>query len=97
MPKAYWIAAYREIHDEDKLAAYLKLAGPEIVAAGGKFLARGPASKVYEAGVLQRTTVVEFDSLEAAIAVHDSPGYQAALKELGDGVTRDLRLVEGIE
>jgi uncharacterized protein (DUF1330 family) len=97
MPKAYWIAAYREIHDEDKLAAYLKLAGPEIVAAGGKFLARGPASKVYEAGVLQRTTVVEFDSLEAAIAVHDSPGYQAALKELGDGVTRDLRLVEGVE
>lgn len=97
MPRAYWIAAYREIHDENKLAAYLKLAGPEIVAAGGKFLARGPASKVYEAGVLQRTTVVEFDSLEAAIAVHDSPGYQAALKELGDGVTRDLRLVEGIE
>lgn len=97
MPRAYWIAAYREIHDENKLAAYLELAGPEIVAAGGKFLARGPASKVYEAGVLQRTTIVEFDSLEAAIAVHDSPGYQAALKELGDGVTRDLRLVEGIE
>lgn len=96
MAKAYWIAAYREIHDENKLAAYLKLAGPEIEAAGARFLARGPAAKVYEAGVLQRTTVIEFESLEASIALHDSPGYQAALKALGDGVTRDLRLVEGV-
>ena len=30
MAKAYWIAAYREIHDPDKLAAYLELAGPAI-------------------------------------------------------------------
>jgi uncharacterized protein (DUF1330 family) len=91
MAKAYWIAAYREIHDETKLAAYLKLAGPAIEAAGAKFLARGPAA------VLQRTTIVEFESLDAAIALHDSPEYQAALKELGDGVTRDLRLVEAID
>ena len=97
MAKAYWIAAYREIHDETKLAAYLKVAGPAIEAAGAKFLARGPAAKVYEAGVLQRTTIVEFESLDAAIALHDSPEYQAALKELGDGVTRDLRLVEAID
>lgn len=97
MAKAYWIAAYREIHDADKLAAYVNLAGPEIEAAGGKFLARGPAAKVYEAGILQRTTLIEFESLDAAIALHDSPGYQAALRELGDGVTRDLRFVEGID
>jgi len=96
MAKAYWIAAYREIHDENKLAAYLKLAGPAIEAAGAKFLARGPAAKVYEAGILQRTTVIEFGTLEAAIALHDSPAYQKALKALGDGVTRDLRLVEAI-
>lgn len=97
MTKAYWVAAYREIHDEEKLAAYLKLAGPAIEAAGATFLARGPAAKVYEAGVQQRTTLVEFKSLEAAIAFHDSPAYQAALKALGDGVTRDLRFVEGLE
>ena len=97
MAKAYWIAAYRKIHDENKLAAYLKLAGPAIEAAGAKFLARGPAAKVYEAGVLQRTTVIEFESLDAAIALHDSARYQAALKELGDGVTRDLRLFEAID
>jgi uncharacterized protein (DUF1330 family) len=97
MAKAYWIAAYREIHDAEKLAAYLELAGPAIVAAGGKFLARGPAAKVYEAGIQERTTIIEFESLDAAVATHDSPAYQEALKLLGDGVTRDLRFAEGLE
>ena len=41
MAKAYWVATYRSISDPDKLAAYAKLAGPAIQAAGGKFLARG--------------------------------------------------------
>lgn len=96
MTKAYWIAAYHEIKDERKLSAYLGLAGPAIEAAGGKFLARGLASKAYEAGILQRTTVIEFESLAAAVALHDGPDYQAALQALGDGVTRDLRLVEAV-
>ena len=97
MPKAYWIAAYHDIRDTEKLAAYLELAGPAIKAAGGKFLARGSASKVYEAGILERTTVIEFASLDAAVALHDGADYQAALEKLGDGVVRDLRLVEAIE
>jgi uncharacterized protein (DUF1330 family) len=36
-------------------------------------------------------------SLERAIAAHDSPAYQAALKALGDGAVRDLRIIEGLE
>jgi uncharacterized protein (DUF1330 family) len=97
MAKAYWVAAYHEIRDAEKLAAYAKIAGPAIVAAGGRFLTRGNAAKVYEAGILQRTTVIEFPSLEAAVALHDGPEYQHALQVLGDGVTRDVRLVEGVE
>ena len=97
MAKAYWVSVYSAIHDESKLAAYAKLAGPAVEAGGGKPLARGNAAKAYEAGVLQRVVLIEFPSLEAAIATHDGPGYQAALKELGDGVTRDLRVVEGLE
>ncbi len=95
MAKAYWISAYHAVHDADKLAAYAKLAGPAIEAGGGKFLARGTAAKAYEAGILQRTVIVEFPSLDAAIATHDGAGYQAALAALGNGVTRDLRVVEG--
>jgi len=45
---------------------------------------------------MQRVVVIEFESVEQAIAVHDSPGYQAALKALGDGAVRDLRIVEGL-
>ena len=95
MAKAYWISAYHSVTDNDKLAAYAKLAGPAIEAGGGKFLARGTAAKAYEAGVLQRTVIIEFESVAAAEKAHDSPGYQAALKALSGGCVRDLRIVEG--
>jgi len=65
-------------------------------ANGGRFLARGTAVKAYEQGILQRTVLVEFDSVAQAIACHDSPAYQEALRALGDGVDRDLRIVEGV-
>ncbi len=97
MPKAYWISCYRSIKDPAKLAAYAKLAGPAIQAAGGRFLARGVAAKAYEAGVQQRTVLVEFPSLAQALAAHDGAAYQEALKALADGVERDLRLVEGVD
>src|SRR5688500_10490421 len=98
MPKAYWIATYRAIHDPQALAAYAKLAGPAIQAAGGRFLARGNPAAVYEAGVNQRTGLAEFPSVAAAIAAHDSPAYAEALRALGDeAVERDLRIVEGVD
>ncbi len=96
MPKAIWVSAYRAISDTDKLAAYAKLAGPAIAAGGGKFLARGTPAKTYEAGLDMRTVIIEFDSVEAAIAAHDSPGYKAALDALGDGAERDIRIIEGV-
>ncbi len=96
MAKGYWVSAYHAVHDADKLAAYAKLAGPAIEEGGGKFLARGTAVKAYEAGIAQRTVIVEFASVEQAIATHDGAGYQAALKALAGGVTRDLRVIEGV-
>ena len=96
MPKAYWVSCYHAIHDADKLAAYAKLAGPAITGAGGRFLVRGMPAKTYEAGENQRTVMIEFDSVTAATAAHDSAGYQAALAALGDGAVRDIRIVEGV-
>ena len=95
MPKAYWIATYRAIHDPDALAAYAKIAGPALQAAGARFLARGMPAQVYELGMHQRTVLIEFDSVAQAKAAHDSPGYQEALKVLGKGVEREIRIVEG--
>src|SRR6476620_3285532 len=96
MPKAYWISAYRAIRDPDALAAYAKLAGPALQAAGGRFLARGLPARVYEGGLEQRIVILEFDSVAQAIAAHDSPDYQQALRALGNGADRDLRIVEGL-
>ena len=95
MAKAYWVSIYRSVSNPDALAAYAKLAGPAIQAAGGKFLARGNPAKTYEGGLNQRCVVIEFDSIAAAIAAHDSPGYKAALDALGNGVEREIRIMEG--
>jgi uncharacterized protein (DUF1330 family) len=96
MAKAYWIAVYREIVDPKKLAAYATLAGPAIEKGGGRFLARGMPGRVYDDGKMERAVLIEFDSVEKAVALHDSPAYQAALAALGDGVVRDLRIVPGV-
>ena len=97
MAKAYWICFYRSISNPDSVAAYAKLAGPAIQAAGGKFLARGGVVKTYEAGLDQRTVMIEFPSIEAAIKAHDSEAYQEALRALNNGAERDMRVVEGLE
>ena len=97
MAKAYWISAYRSISNPEALAAYAKLAGLALTAAGGKFLARNEAAAVKEAGVKQRTVLLEFESVEAALAAYNSPGYQEAVRALGTGsVERDIRIVEGL-
>jgi len=93
---AYWISTYFEIRDEAKLRAYAELAGPALTGAGGTFLARGLPAAVYEAAVEQRSVLIEFASVAAAVAAHESSAYQAALAALGDGVVRDLRIVPGV-
>jgi len=96
MAKAYFVSCYRQISDPAKLAAYAKLAGPAIEAGGGRFLARGIPSRVYEAGQTERIVIIEFDSVEQAVATHDSSAYQAALAALGGGAVRDIRIVPGV-
>ena len=97
MPKAYWIATYRTINDPTKMTRYGALAAPAIVAGGGKFLARGEAVQVYEAGIKARTVLIEFPSVAAATATHDSQAYQEALAALDGGAEREIRIVEGAE
>ena len=94
MAKAYWVSTYRSVSDPDALAAYARLSGPALTAAGGRILARGTPAQVYESGLEQRTVLIEFDSVEQARAAHDSPAYQEALALLGAGADRDIRIVE---
>lgn len=94
---AYWISTYTEVRDEEKLAAYAKLALPALTDGGGTFIARGLPEQVYEAGRATRTVLIEFDSVEQARAAHDSPAYTEALEALGDGAVRDIRIVPAVD
>jgi uncharacterized protein (DUF1330 family) len=97
MPKGYWVTCYRSISDTDKLAAYAKLAPLAIAPFGGRYLARGTAAAAFEAGQKERIVMSEFPSVEKAIAAYQCPAYQAALKALGNGAVRDIRIVEGLD
>jgi uncharacterized protein (DUF1330 family) len=94
---AYWIATYDEVADPDKVASYAALAGPALMAKGGRFLARGNPEQTYELGEQTRTVLIEFPSVDAAREAHDSPAYAEALSALGDGARRDIRIVPGVE
>ena len=96
MAKGYWIVFYRSVSNPEALAKYAQPATAAIQAAGGRFVARGSAVKAYEAGVKDRSVVIEFDSPEKAIAAYESPAYQAALKFLAGAVERDVRILEGV-
>ena len=96
MAKAYWVNTYRGIKDQAAFDEYARLAGPAVQAAGGRYLIRGMPAEVFELGAKQRVVVIEFDSLDQAIKAHDTEGYQAALRALGDAADRDVRIVEGV-
>src|SRR5215207_7124874 len=75
---AYWVARSK-VNDPEQYKKYADLAPAIIGKFGGKFLARGGKFKVLEGPEkFHRFIVIEFPSLERAVACHDSPEYQAA-------------------
>jgi|SRR5665213_711941 len=95
MSKGYWICCYRSVSNPAALTEYAAAAGPAIKDAGGRFLTRGIPAKAYEAGKNERTVVIEFDSVEQAIAAYESEAYKTALKRLSGSAERDVRIMEG--
>jgi uncharacterized protein (DUF1330 family) len=94
--KGYWIVCHVSPADGAVMAEYGKAARPVIEAAGGRLIIRGNPAKTHEGGVNEPAIVVEFESLEKAIGVYESEGYQKALRVLGNTVKRDFRIVEGV-
>jgi uncharacterized protein (DUF1330 family) len=93
---AYWINTFTHISDDAKLARYLELAGPAMIAGGGRFLARGNPARTYEGATNLRTSLIEFDSVDAAAAAYESPAYQDALRALDGGAQREIRIIEAL-
>ena len=65
-----------------------------MIAAGGRFLAKGGKVVAKENSIVQRTVLIEFDSFDAALAAYESEGDQKALDALAGGADRDIRLFE---
>lgn len=92
---AYWVAR-ASINDPVEYKKYTDLV-PEILKKfGGKVLARGGRYQVLEGPeTFERNIVVEFPSLEQAVACHESPEYQEARKfRLGGVGHNELVIVE---
>jgi uncharacterized protein (DUF1330 family) len=97
MKKGYWVVAYRSISDQSAVKAYAILAVPALQSFGARFLTASTSQvQAYEAGLQQRTIIVEFDSYAIALAAHKSEAYQKALQAVGSGAERDHRIVEGV-
>ena len=58
MPKGYMLSAHRREADPDKRAAYLELAKPAILLAGGTFLSTGEKVVAKENGLAERTVLI---------------------------------------
>lgn len=95
MAKGYWVTFYHSVKDPAALSEYAKLATPVVQAHGGKFVSRGTAVKAYEAGLEERSVIIEFPSVSDATAAYESPEYKKAIEVLGEA-KRDVRILEGI-
>lgn len=94
--KGYVIVEVSEIHDPESYEAYRPLAAATVAAHGGRFIVRGgPAQRLEGEGPAGRSVVIEFPSLEAAIAWYHSPEYQAALEIRLAASRGSLVIVEG--
>lgn len=70
---------------------------PRLPPSEPAFVRAATQWRLYEHGRKERIDVVEYPSLEKAIAVRESAAYRAAMEALGDGAVRDVRIVEGLE
>ena len=96
MAKGYFLSLHKSPANPEKRAAYLKLAKPAFEKAGGKPLASTNKVTAHENGVVEQTVIVEFASVEKAIAAYESEDYQKALNALDGGADRDVRILEGL-
>jgi len=96
MSKGYWVVAYRSVSDPAAVARYAGPAAELIKSHGGRILARGMPARVFESGQEQRCVVVEFDSVEAAVAAFENDAYQKVAAILVGAAERDIRIVEGV-
>ncbi len=77
MPKAYWIARV-DVSDPETYKKYVETGKPAFERYNAKFLARGGRTEALEGTPRARNVLIEFASMEDALACYHSPEYTAA-------------------
>src|SRR5215831_17655345 len=97
MGKAYWIARVDLHGDPEAYKKYVETAKPAFERHQAKFLARGGRTEVLEGKARARNVIIEFPSMEEALACYHSPEYTAA-RAIRQSVSQgEFVLVEGVE
>ncbi|HWC62079.1 MAG TPA: DUF1330 domain-containing protein [Rhizomicrobium sp.] len=95
MPKGYWIA-HIEVHDPETYKLYVQQVVPVLEHYNAKFLVRGGRADVKEGAARDRNVVVEFQSMNDAVACYNSAEYRKALAFRQKASISDFILVEGV-
>jgi uncharacterized protein (DUF1330 family) len=95
MAKTYWIARV-DVSDPETYKKYVETGKPAFERHNAKFLARGGRTEVLEGKARARNVVIEFPSMEEALACYNSPEYTAARAIRRTVSEGEFVLVEGI-
>jgi uncharacterized protein (DUF1330 family) len=96
MKKAYWIAKYKKIDNQESLNKYSEKAKKVIESFGGKAIVRGGRYTTFEGEDFIRTVIWEFENIDIATKCHNSKDYQEAWSIAKKTTVRDLLVVEGV-
>jgi len=96
MKKAYWIAKYKKIDNQEALSRYAEKAKKIIESFGGKALVRGGKYVTFEGEDFIRTVIWEFKNIDIATKCHESKDYQEAWSLAKNTTTRDLMIIEEV-
>ncbi|HEY0105541.1 MAG TPA: DUF1330 domain-containing protein [Rhizomicrobium sp.] len=95
MAKGYRIARV-DVSDAQAYGRYVEGTADAFAKCGATFLARGGRTAPLEGTARSRNVVIEFESLEQAVACHQSPEYQRARAHRIGAAEADLYIVEGV-
>ncbi|MCM2505892.1 DUF1330 domain-containing protein [Aureimonas altamirensis] len=96
MTKAYWIARV-DVTDPERYQDYVATAAPAMQRHGARFLARGGPFHELEGKARARNVIIEFPSIEDALACYSSDEYQQAKAIRQEVSEAELLIVEGYE
>ena len=96
MKKAYWIANYTEIKDDERLKKYAVKAKEAVEKYSGKIIARSANNVTLEGREMVRVALAEFPDIETAKNCYNSEEYVEARKHLENNATKEHIIFEGM-